>query len=149
MEKQQVMLATIVVDLARGQKGTVGDELGSKSGTSETLGMLAANVTMKAKSETDDATLDWNKFKKVEMPMFNGVDPDGWLSRADRYFQIHRLMDSEKMTVAVISLDGVALDWYRAQEERDSFSDWKNLKNRLLMRFRLERDGSLLSIFGN
>lgn len=45
------------------------------------------------------------------------------------------------MTLAVISFDGTALDWYRAQEERESFTDWANLKCRLLMRFRSKRDG--------
>ncbi|KAA0039182.1 transposon Tf2-1 polyprotein isoform X1 [Cucumis melo var. makuwa] len=76
---------------------------------------------------------DRSKFKKVEMPVFNGEDPDAWLFRADRYFQIHRLTDSEKMTVATISSEGPALNWYRAQEERDKFKDWANLKERLLV----------------
>ncbi|KAA0036691.1 transposon Tf2-1 polyprotein isoform X1 [Cucumis melo var. makuwa] len=35
------------------------------------------------KSE-DDKAFDRSKFKKVEMPIFNGTDHDSWLFRADR-----------------------------------------------------------------
>ena len=31
-----------------------------------------------------------NKFKKVEMSVFNGEDPNSWLFHADRYFHIHK-----------------------------------------------------------
>ena len=63
--------------------------------------------------------------------MFNKIDPDSWLFRADRYFQIHKLTESEKMIVSVISFDGPALDWYQSQEEREKFTDWTDLKKRL------------------
>ncbi|TYK28131.1 transposon Tf2-1 polyprotein isoform X1 [Cucumis melo var. makuwa] len=76
----------------------------------------------------EEPTMDQSKFKKVEMPIFNGTDPDSWLFRADRYFKIHNLSDSEKLTVAVISFDGPALDWYRSQEEREVFKGWQDLK---------------------
>ncbi|KAA0059568.1 transposon Tf2-1 polyprotein isoform X1 [Cucumis melo var. makuwa] len=64
---------------------------------------------LEAKTE-EERTLHRSKFKKVEMPVFDGTDPDSWLFRADRYFKIHNLSDSEKLTVAVISFNGPALD---------------------------------------
>ena len=84
---------------------------------------------------SEDANSDRNKFKKVEMPIFNGDDLDSWLFRVERYFQIHKLTDYEKMTVATISFEGPALNWYRSQEERDKFAYWSNLKERVLIRF--------------
>ncbi|TYK16425.1 histone-lysine N-methyltransferase ASHR1 isoform X3 [Cucumis melo var. makuwa] len=36
------------------------------------------------KFDTEDNNGDQNKFKKVEMPVFNGEDPDSWLFRAER-----------------------------------------------------------------
>lgn len=54
--------------------------------------------------------MDQSKFKKVEMSVFSGNNPDSWLFKADRYFQIHKFTNSEKMTVSVISFDGSALD---------------------------------------
>lgn len=43
------------------------------------------------KIENTDSSQDQNKFKKVDMPMFNGSDLDAWLFHADRYFNIHKL----------------------------------------------------------
>ena len=51
------------------------------------------------------------------------------------------------MTVAVISFEGAALNWYGAQEERDPFLNWRNLKERLLVRFRSKRNSSLCGRF--
>ena len=48
------------------------------------------------KNEADESYSDRNKFKKVEMPVFTGEDLDSWLFRAERYFQIHKLTESEK-----------------------------------------------------
>lgn len=87
------------------------------------------------KSGGDESSNVRNKLKKVEMLVFSGSDPDSWLFRANRYFQIHKLTDSEKLTVMVISFDGATLDWYRSQEECDPFVNWTNLKQRLLVRF--------------
>lgn len=59
---------------------------------------------------------DRSKFKKVEMPVFGGDEPNSWLFRADRYFQIHKLTDFEKLNLAVVIFEGVVLNWYRAKE---------------------------------
>lgn len=68
----------------------------------------------------DEGQYDRNKFKKVEMQVFSGDDPNGWLSRADRYFQIHWLSDSEKVIVAVISFEEAALSWYRTVRKHEN-----------------------------
>ncbi|KAL0546676.1 hypothetical protein IC582_016588 [Cucumis melo] len=81
------------------------------------------------------------------MPVFAREDPDSWLFRVERYFEIHKLSDSEKMLVSTISFDGPALHWYRSQEEREKFLSWSNLKERLLVRFRSSRDGTILGKF--
>ena len=47
----------------------------------------------------------------------------------------------------MINFDGASLDWYRYQEERELFMNWSNLKQRLLVRFRLVRHGSVCGIF--
>ncbi|TYK02420.1 transposon Tf2-1 polyprotein isoform X1 [Cucumis melo var. makuwa] len=93
------------------------------------------------KNDSEENSGDRNEFKKVEMPVFIGEDPDSWLFRIERYFQIHKLNESEKMLVSTISFDGPALNWYRLQEERDKYLSWINLKERLLVCFRSSRDG--------
>ncbi|KAA0033062.1 histone-lysine N-methyltransferase ASHR1 isoform X3 [Cucumis melo var. makuwa] len=62
------------------------------------------------KADNDDSTGDQNKFKKVEMSIFNGEDPDSWLFCVEKYFQIHKLTESEKMLVPTISFDELALN---------------------------------------
>lgn len=81
------------------------------------------------------------------MPIFSGDDPDGWLFRAERYFHIHRLTDTEKMTVAVISFEGDALSWYRWETREEDFANWYDLKIRLFVRFRPSQEGSLCARF--
>ena len=81
------------------------------------------------------------------MQIFIGENPDSWPLCADRYFQIHKLSKFEKMMVAMISFEGLALNWYRSQEEREKFTGWVNMKERLLIRFRSIREGSLYGRF--
>lgn len=81
------------------------------------------------------------------MPVSNGEDLDSWLFRAERYFQIHKLTKFKKMLVSTISFDGLALNWYQSQEERDKFLNWANLKERLLVRFRSTTEGSICGRF--
>ena len=64
------------------------------------------------KSDTEDNNGDRNKFKKIEMPIFNNEDIDSWLFRAEWYFQINKLCESEKMVVSTISFEGPTLNWY-------------------------------------
>ena len=52
------------------------------------------------------------------MPVFNGEDPDGWFYRAEHYFQMHLLNEREKLKIAVLSLEGKGLSWFRWTENR-------------------------------
>lgn len=67
---------------------------------------------------------DQSKFKKVEMPLILGEDPESWLFKAERYFDVYKRMDLEKMTVANLSFDGIALTWYRWTDNRQKFTNW-------------------------
>ncbi|KAA0063177.1 transposon Tf2-1 polyprotein isoform X1 [Cucumis melo var. makuwa] len=77
-----------------------------------------------------------NRKKQVQesrnVEIFNIIDLNSWLFKVDRYFQIHKLTEAEKLIVAVIRFESVALDWYRANEEREPFDDWKTLNTKLL-----------------
>ena len=101
----------------------------------------------KEKKVNEEGINDRNKFKKVEMPIFNGDDPDSWLFRAERYFQIRKLTEYEKATVSTVSFEGPTLNWYRSQEEREKFVDRANMKEKLLVRFQSMREGLLYGRF--
>ncbi|TYK11117.1 transposon Tf2-1 polyprotein isoform X1 [Cucumis melo var. makuwa] len=138
-KQQQVILKYIegiIRDNSSAGKTTEGSTSHTKSGDT-----ILSEVVDDSKTNTrheDINPMDRSKFKKVEMPVFNGTNPDPWLFRADRFFKIH-----EKLTVVVISFDGSALDWYRSNDELEAFKNWDDLKQRILVRFRTIQDGTL------
>lgn len=53
------------------------------------------------------------RYRKLDLPVFEGNNPDGWILRAERYFSFYRLNEEEKLEAAVVGLDGEALLWYQ------------------------------------
>ena len=70
------------------------------------------------------------------MPVFNGEDPDGWIYQAKHYFQMHLLNEQEKLKIAIVSMEGKGLCWFRWVENRKCFRSWKELKERMYNWFR-------------
>ncbi|KAL8099330.1 hypothetical protein AgCh_031837 [Apium graveolens] len=83
------------------------------------------------------------RFKKLDLPTFEGVNPDGWILRAERYFKFYRLTEEEQVEAAVVSLDGAALLWYQWEHGRRPIHRWEELKGMLLRQFRPTSAGSL------
>ena len=143
-EQQQQQQQTFMKYIEGMTKGKTREEIPEgSSDKKETMIDVSDSFVMGGKSEEKHTKLegeesvgDQSKFKKIEMPVFAGADPDLWLFRAERYFQIHKLTESEKITVSIISFDGAALDWYRSREDREPFTNWEDLKQRLIIRFR-------------
>lgn len=46
-----------------------------------------------------------------------------------------------------MSFDGPTLDWYQSNDKLERFKNWEDLKQRLLIRFRSIRDGTLVGRF--
>lgn len=76
------------------------------------------------------------KVEKLDLPVFDGSNPDGWILRAERYFHFYRLGDQEMLEAAVVSLDGDALLWYQFENGRRPIRNWAELKGMLLRQFR-------------
>lgn len=134
IDKQQMIMKYIegIVrdDISTGKKteSAVSHTKGTETNVSE-----ISEGSKKDGRNDEEKTADWSKFKKMEMPVFNGTDLDSWLFRINRYFKIHELTDSEKSTVAVINFDELALDWYRSNDELERFKNWEDLKQRPLV----------------
>ena len=69
-----------------------------------------SGLKMKQKVKETDTTsvltggpLDRSKYKKLEILVFIGVNPESWVYRAKHYFDINELADEEKVKVAVVS----------------------------------------------
>lgn len=83
------------------------------------------------------------KHRKLDMPMFDGSDPDGWILRGERFFDFYGLVEGEKLEAAVVAMEGDALRWYQWENKRRPFRSWENLKKFVLSQFRPLNAGSL------
>lgn len=81
--------------------------------------------------------------KKLDLPIFSGNNPDGWIIRAERFFQFYRLTEEEQVEAAVVSMDGDALLWYQWENRRRPISRWSEMKAMILRQFRSTALGSL------
>ncbi|KAL6527965.1 hypothetical protein OROHE_014915 [Orobanche hederae] len=83
------------------------------------------------------------RFRKLDMPIFDGNNPDGWILRAERYFQFYRLSEEEKLEAAVVGMEGDALLWYQWEHRRRPIRRWEELIALMLRQFRPTYSGSL------
>ncbi|CAH8271769.1 unnamed protein product [Arabidopsis lyrata] len=72
---------------------------------------------------------------QVEMPVFEGLNVNSWILRAERYFGFGSFTETEKIRLAYMSVQGPALSWFNLCENRNPFVDWHDFKSRLLQRF--------------
>lgn len=80
--------------------------------------------------------------RKVEMPIFEGTNAFGLITKVERFFQIGKYSDTEKLRIVSLSLDGDVLSWYNWQTNRVPFANWNEFKVKLLARFGQDGLGS-------
>lgn len=51
--------------------------------------------------------------KKLELPVFHGEDPHGWVFLAKRYFAINDIDEREKVVATSVCMEGKALGWFQ------------------------------------
>ena len=56
--------------------------------------------------------------QRLEMPLFEGDDLDGWVFRAERYFAVNHLADAEKLDSVALCFKGAALAWFQWEQRR-------------------------------
>ena len=47
------------------------------------------------------------------MPIFEGEDPMGWLTKTERYFRLQAVREEDKLEAVMIAMDGEALGWFQ------------------------------------
>lgn len=83
------------------------------------------------------------RFKKLDLPLFTGANPDGWILQAGQYFKFHRLTEDERVEAAVVAFEGDALLWFQWEDDRRQIMGWEELKMMILRQFRPTFAGSL------
>lgn len=74
---------------------------------------------------------NWH-YRKLDMPIFDRNDPDGWILRVERYFAFYRLTEEEMLEAVAVALDGDALRWYQWENKRHPIRRWVDLKGFIL-----------------
>ncbi|XP_038893564.1 uncharacterized protein LOC120082453 [Benincasa hispida] len=86
---------------------------------------------------------DKSKYKRLEIPIFAGENPESWVYRAEHYFEIYELSDQEKVKVVVINFGPEEVDWFRWSHNRRPINMWEELKIRMFEYYRPTGEGSL------
>lgn len=83
------------------------------------------------------------RYRKLDMPVFDGSDPDGWIMKIERYFGFYRLSEDEMLEAVVVAMEGDALRWFQWENKRHPIRKWVDLKGFILRQFRPISGGSL------
>ncbi|KZV19421.1 hypothetical protein F511_08762 [Dorcoceras hygrometricum] len=73
--------------------------------------------------------------KRFEIPAFNGVDPVGWLSKAEQYFEIHGTPLYHRLKIAHICMEGTAVHWFQWARSRNKNWSWERFAEELVNRY--------------
>ncbi|MCI08505.1 retrotransposon gag protein [Trifolium medium] len=84
----------------------------------------------------DDALLEFRQSaKKVELPMFNGEDPAGWISRAEVYFRVQESSPVVKVNLAQLCMEGPTIHFFNSLINDEEELTWERLKDALMERY--------------
>ncbi|MCI11662.1 hypothetical protein A2U01_0032764, partial [Trifolium medium] len=73
--------------------------------------------------------------KKVELPMFDGEDPAGWISRAEVYFRVQDTSPEVKVSLAQLCMEGPTIHFFNSLLDEGGGITWEYLKGELLERY--------------
>ncbi|KAG8651245.1 hypothetical protein MANES_07G105102v8 [Manihot esculenta] len=70
--------------------------------------------------------------KTLEIANFNGIDPIGWLTRAEQYFELNRSQLEFKVMMAMVCMVEGALHWLRWLQHRQPHLTWEQFSLELV-----------------
>lgn len=63
---------------------------------------------------------------RLDLPKFQGMDPEGWLFQVDEYFSFHGINDDSRIQIVGFHMTKGALSWMRGLCQNDLLSTWEN-----------------------
>ncbi|KAL5549713.1 hypothetical protein UlMin_004944 [Ulmus minor] len=76
------------------------------------------------------------KTVKLDFPKYEGrEDPTKWICKVEKYFTLHDIAESDKVTLASFYLDGDADLWFQILEHELIYVTWEDFKNGIQSRF--------------
>lgn len=81
-------------------------------------------------------------FRRLDLPVYEGEGTINWIFKADRYFEVNRLIEREKLVAVGVCMEGEALSWFKWRVRRQAFSSWAEFQHEILKRFLADQDRS-------
>jgi hypothetical protein len=50
---------------------------------------------------------------KLDIPVFNGSDPFGWILKINQFFDYHHMSEEQQLRIASINMLGDVLAWFQ------------------------------------
>ncbi|KAE8726631.1 hypothetical protein F3Y22_tig00006570pilonHSYRG00070 [Hibiscus syriacus] len=92
--------------------------------TQRTLQDLARQLTVFSAQLGAPTTTSCDSDVQVELPIFNGKDPEEWLASANDFFEFYGTENHHRVTMASFIMEGIAKKWFRwMQRQRISAAE--------------------------
>lgn len=72
---------------------------------------------------------------KLDFPKFFGEDPEAWIYKCEKYFELNTIDETQKLRLASLHMEEKAMHWYRWYEKSHTFRNWRDFSRVLLLRF--------------
>nr|KYP41567.1 Retrotransposable element Tf2 [Cajanus cajan] len=76
-----------------------------------------------------------DRWRKLEIPVFDGEDAYGWTTRVERYFDLKGMSGEEKLQAVMVAMEGKALTWYQWWEFSTHQPTWEDFRAVVIRRF--------------
>lgn len=112
-------------------------EKNAGEGTAKNTGEASAKTSGKSGSSKlqGEALVEFrHSVKRVELPMFDGEDPAGWISRAEVHFRVQDTIPEVKVNLAQLCMEGPTIHFFNSLLNENEELTWESLKDALLLR---------------
>ncbi|KAK2419988.1 hypothetical protein QL285_030786 [Trifolium repens] len=145
-----MMERTLGKSIAKGDEelvvldGSAGKGSGEGGSKQRTEGSKKQTEGSMSNQLNDETLLEFRRsVKKVELPMFDGEDPAGWISRAEVYFRVQGTSPEVKVSLAQLCMEVATIHFFNSLICENEGLDWEGLKEALLGRYGGHGDGDV------
>ncbi|GJX25327.1 ty3-gypsy retrotransposon protein [Tanacetum coccineum] len=85
--------------------------------------------------EGGDAGTEIPKSMRLDVPTFNGSDPDSWIFSINEYFDLLETAADRRLKFVGFNLEGVVAKWFRWMSRNKLITDWEGFLESVCNRF--------------
>lgn len=103
---------------------------------SEKVNFSSSSPTHQQPPLLQNPHLNFRAFQpKLDFPKFFGEEPESWIYKCEKFFELNAIDDSQKLRLASLHLEEKAMNWYRWYEKSHTLRTWVEFSRVLLLRF--------------